>query len=349
MPTLGYPDTANPFRPLRIMNARRRLQRNRQRRRLAGVCAGIADYFGVDVTLVRFLFVLSVFFSFSLTVWIYLALWFLLPAGPETPMPDVSWRLSRELKRIEKLVRKAHRRLPAPVADDIQETFDVIKLIAPHFESIGLAPRTVDSLREHALRRFPSVLRQMLSCPENLPPFKRAQIELAELKGEFQRAANELIDLEIHRTAGEADLISPQVRLWKERLAPLRETLRQRAGENTLRLLQQIEEKLAFLMERTESSGDLFDLTPFEVRKIAFDYLPDTVNQYLQLPPAMARSQLLSSGKTAEESLNDQLNLLDHALHDLAKSLFEKDAQGLLVHGRFLREKFAEQTFRLSD
>lgn len=57
-------------------------------------------------------------------------------------------------------------------------------------------------------------------------------------------------------------------------------------------LLQQIEEKLAFLMERTESGADdLFDLTPFEVRKIAFDYLPDTVNQYLQLPPSMARSQ----------------------------------------------------------
>lgn len=347
---MGYPETADPFRPLRIMNARRRLQRNRQRRRLAGVCAGIADYFGVDVTLVRFLFVLSVFFSFSLTVWIYLALWLLLPAGPETPMPDVSWRLSRELKRIEKLVRKAHRRLPASIADDIQETFDVIKLIAPHFENIALAPRTVDSLREQALRRFPSVLKHMLSCPENLPPFKRAQLELAELKGQLQRAANDLLDQEIHRTAWNADLISPQVRLWKERLAPLRETLRQRAGENTLCLLQQIEEKLAFLMERTESGADdLFDLTPFEVRKIAFDYLPDTVNQYLQLPPSMARSQKLSSGKTAEESLNDQLNLLDHALHDLAKSLFEKDAQGLLVHGRFLKEKFAEQTFRLSD
>ena len=129
MPNIGYPDAANPLQSLQNMNSRRKLQRNRQRRRLGGVCAGIADYLGVDVTLVRFLFVLSVFFSFSLTMWIYLALWALLPAGTETPMPDVSWGLSRELRRIEKRVRKAHRRLPAPIADEVQETFDVIKEI----------------------------------------------------------------------------------------------------------------------------------------------------------------------------------------------------------------------------
>lgn len=349
MPNTGYPDTANPFQSLRKMSSRPKLQRNRQRRRLGGVCAGIADYLGVDVTLVRFLFVLSVFFSFSLTMWIYLALWALLPAGTEAPMPDVSWRLSRELRRVEKLVRKAHRRLPAPIADEVQETFDVIKIIAPYFEHTGLAPRTIDSLREQALLRFPAILKQMLPFPVNLPPFKRAHMELAELKDELQRASNELIDQEIHLTVGDADMISPHVRLWTERLAPLREILRERASESTLRTLQQIEEKLAFLMDRTDSGGDVFDLTPFEVRKIAFDYLPDTVNQYLQLPPALARSQQLSSGKTAEESLNDQLNLLDRALHDLAKSLFEKDAQGLLVHGRFLKEKFAEQSFRLPD
>ncbi|MGX2040714.1 PspC domain-containing protein [Methylocaldum sp. MU1018] len=349
MPNMDYPNTANPFRPLQKMSSSPKLQRNRQRRRLGGVCAGIADYLGVDVTLVRFLFVLSVFFSFSLTMWIYLALWALLPAGTETPMPEVSWRLSRELRRTEKLVRKAHRRLPAPIADQIQETFDVIKIIAPHFEGIGLAPRTIDSLRERALLRFPSILKQMLSFPVNLPPFKRAEIELAELKGELQRAANELIDQEIRRTAGDADRVSPQVKLWKERLAPLRETLRERVDENTLLTLQHIEEKLTFLMERTDGGNDLFDLTPFEVRKIAFDYLPDTVNQYLQLPPALVRSQRLSGGKTAEEALNDQLNLLDRALHDLAKSLFEKDAQGLLVHGRFLKEKFAGQSLRLPE
>jgi len=349
MPNIGYPDAANPLQPLQKMSSRPKLQRNRQRRRLGGVCAGIADYLGVDVALVRFLFILSVFFSFSLTMWIYLALWALLPAGTETPMPDVSWRLFRELRRVEKLVRKAHRRLPAPIADEVQETFDVVKIIAPHFECIGPAPRTIDSLREQALLRFPAILRQMLSFPVNLPPFKCAHIELTELKDELQRASSELIDQEIHRTVGDADMISPQVRLWKERLAPLRETLRERASDNTLRTLQQIEEKLAFLMERIDSNSDLFDLRPFEVRKIAFDYLPDTVNQYLQLPPTLARSQQLSSGKTAEESLNDQLNLLDRALHDLAKSLFEKDAQGLLVHGRFLKEKFAEQSFRLPD
>ena len=36
----------------------KRLYRSRNDRMLAGVCAGLADYFGVDPTIVRILFVL---------------------------------------------------------------------------------------------------------------------------------------------------------------------------------------------------------------------------------------------------------------------------------------------------
>lgn len=36
----------------------KRLYRSRTDRKLAGVCAGLADYFGVDPTIVRILFVL---------------------------------------------------------------------------------------------------------------------------------------------------------------------------------------------------------------------------------------------------------------------------------------------------
>lgn len=46
---------------------------------IAGVCAGLAEYFGLDVTMVRVLYVvLSVATAFSGTI-VYLVLWILMP------------------------------------------------------------------------------------------------------------------------------------------------------------------------------------------------------------------------------------------------------------------------------
>jgi len=47
---------------------------------LAGVCAGLSDLLGVDVTLIRVVFLVGTFVSLgTLFRLIYLALWFLLP------------------------------------------------------------------------------------------------------------------------------------------------------------------------------------------------------------------------------------------------------------------------------
>lgn len=340
------------------MSSKRRLQRNRQRRRLGGVCAGIADYLGVSVTWVRLLFVISVFFSFSVTLWIYLALWFLLPADLETPIPKVSWGLGRQLKRIGKLVGQAHRQLDPELADLIQSTFDAVKTIAPDFEGPNRGSPFMGPLRELALHRFPTLVKQLLALPavvadnphEQLgrTPLGQLLTELRQLQQQLKEAAVEVVNRHLQRELGAARPYLPEVEAWKHQLAPLQNRLSERADTETITTLARIEEKLVFLLARTSDDQGSFDLNPFQVRKIAFEYLPDAVNQYLRLPPAMARSERLLDGKTAEESLDEQLHLLDHTLEDLTKSLFENDAQGLLIHGRFLKEKFAEQPFRLS-
>ena len=51
--------------------SRRRLYRDVRRAWLAGVCAGIADYFGISVGLVRFLMFLSALFFTMPTVFGY--------------------------------------------------------------------------------------------------------------------------------------------------------------------------------------------------------------------------------------------------------------------------------------
>jgi len=59
--------------------AERRLVRPRRGRWIAGVCAGIADRFGMSRALVRAIFVLSVILPGPQFV-IYLALWILMPS-----------------------------------------------------------------------------------------------------------------------------------------------------------------------------------------------------------------------------------------------------------------------------
>ncbi len=45
---------------------------------IGGVCGGLADYFGIDSTLIRLIFFGSLFFG-GAGVWVYIALWILLP------------------------------------------------------------------------------------------------------------------------------------------------------------------------------------------------------------------------------------------------------------------------------
>jgi phage shock protein C len=51
----------------------KKLYRSRTNRRIAGVCGGLAEYFNVDATIIRLLFVLG-FFFLSGAFWVYLIL-----------------------------------------------------------------------------------------------------------------------------------------------------------------------------------------------------------------------------------------------------------------------------------
>ena len=63
------------------MNATRKLYRSTTNRQLAGVCGGLAEYFNLDVTLIRVLFVLLAVLGGSGLV-IYVAMWIIVPKEP---------------------------------------------------------------------------------------------------------------------------------------------------------------------------------------------------------------------------------------------------------------------------
>lgn len=58
----------------------KRLRRNKQKALLGGVCAGIAEYFDLDMTLVRVAYVLISIFTAFAGVLVYIILWLLIPA-----------------------------------------------------------------------------------------------------------------------------------------------------------------------------------------------------------------------------------------------------------------------------
>ena len=61
----------------------RKLYRNSMNRVIGGVCSGLADFFGVDVALMRIAFVIAFLFA-SFGFWLYIILWIVLPETQQT-------------------------------------------------------------------------------------------------------------------------------------------------------------------------------------------------------------------------------------------------------------------------
>ncbi|MBC8054430.1 MAG: PspC domain-containing protein [Sphingobacteriaceae bacterium] len=59
----------------------KKLERNQHDKMIAGVASGLAEYFEMDVTLVRVLFILAVVFGFS-GILVYLIMWIVVPEKP---------------------------------------------------------------------------------------------------------------------------------------------------------------------------------------------------------------------------------------------------------------------------
>ena len=63
------------------MDSTRKLYRSKTDRKVAGVCGGLAQYFNIDPTLIRVVFVVLAVLGGSGLV-LYLALWIIVPNEP---------------------------------------------------------------------------------------------------------------------------------------------------------------------------------------------------------------------------------------------------------------------------
>jgi len=61
--------------------AHKKLHRSRENAMIAGVCAGLAEYFDVDLSLVRLITVLLIFPG-GFSIWAYIIAWIIVPQKP---------------------------------------------------------------------------------------------------------------------------------------------------------------------------------------------------------------------------------------------------------------------------
>ena len=65
-----------------MADLKRPLRRSRSNRMIAGVVAGLANYFGIDVTLARVLYVIGSIVSAAFPgTLVYIIMWFVVPEG----------------------------------------------------------------------------------------------------------------------------------------------------------------------------------------------------------------------------------------------------------------------------
>lgn len=60
---------------------KRHLYRSRQERIIAGICGGLAEFFGISVSRVRIALLVFILFG-GLALWVYLVLWLIIPQAP---------------------------------------------------------------------------------------------------------------------------------------------------------------------------------------------------------------------------------------------------------------------------
>ena len=56
----------------------KKIYRSRRKKMIGGVCGGIADYFDIDVVLIRAVFVISIFAA-GTSLFAYIILWIMIP------------------------------------------------------------------------------------------------------------------------------------------------------------------------------------------------------------------------------------------------------------------------------
>jgi len=94
----------------------KKLYRSQKDKMIAGVCGGLSEYFEVDVTIVRLLFVLVLILGGS-AILLYLILWLVLPRNPNEPIALNKERVKDVMEEIKDKAQEARKEMTKDVEE----------------------------------------------------------------------------------------------------------------------------------------------------------------------------------------------------------------------------------------
>jgi hypothetical protein len=154
--------------------------------------------------------------------------------------------------------------------------------------------------------------------------------------GYFATPAPHVLDANLAQSLSFEDLVERLDRIVRDAKAQLQPAMIERL-ESIRRSITEVLPKLA------DARG--FDDNLFTVRETVLRYLPETLANYVALPPAFRATRILKAGKTARDLLTEQLAILDDQLKEVVDNAARGDAEALLANGKFLETKFRQRAF----
>lgn len=154
--------------------------------------------------------------------------------------------------------------------------------------------------------------------------------------GYFATPAPQVLDTALTQSLSFDALLDHFDRLVKEARSQLPAPLVGRL-DNIRRSIQEVLPRL--------TQAHALDDNLFTVRETIARYLPETLANYIALPPMFRVTRILKDGKTARDLLMDQLSVLDDQMKELVGNLTRGDADALLANGQFLEAKFRDRDF----
>jgi len=125
----------------------------------------------------------------------------------------------------------------------------------------------------------------------------------------------------------------------RQELENLVRSIRKVASKDILAKVESIKDAILEILPKiVDLSSSDYDI--YTIRQTALEYLPETLENYLNLPPAFRKLHPVKAGKTPKQLLLEQLDLLDQEMEEIVQDFYRNDTQRLTAHGRFLEQKF---------
>ncbi len=115
--------------------------------------------------------------------------------------------------------------------------------------------------------------------------------------------------------------------------------------ETDVARVRRIRDTAALALPTTDGPLDLTDHETWLLRKTCIDYLPGALQHFVALPADRASEPVLD-GRSARQVLDEQLALIESRVDEMAARSYRREADGLLIHARFVTDSLRPDPFQ---